>query len=311
MSALETAVVTGATGFIGSALIRRLSAEGSRVICLVRPESTRADRLAGIAGVEVIRPPSFEPDVLATAVGELRSAAVFHLAAYGVDPSERDPNLMLAGNAALTANVLLAAKAWQPRRFVFAGSCSEYAPAPQGQRITETHPLEPTTLYGAAKAAAHVYAGTLAAHLEIPFVGLRVFGTFGVGEAPYRLIQHLIARYTSGDEPELTLGEQERDLIYVDNVVEAIVLAATRDGLNVGARYNVCSGTPRRIADVARRVAALTGHPDGPFGLGRRPYRGDEPMWIVGDATRFRTATGWAPKVSLDQGIQNMIEARG
>jgi nucleoside-diphosphate-sugar epimerase len=219
---------------------------------------------------------------------------VFHLAAYGVDPSERDPIVMLESNAVLSARVLKAAKAWSPHRFVFAGSNSEYSPAHEGVRVNEEHPLWPTTLYGAAKAGAHLYTATLASHLGVDFVGLRVFGTYGVGEAPYRLVQYVISHLLRGEVPD---------------VVDAMVIAATHDGITPGGAYNVCSGVPRRIADVARRVAAVMGKPESALGLGRRPHRPDEPPWLVGDPTRFFEATGWQPRVELDDGIQRMIDA--
>jgi len=309
MRSLSTAVVTGGTGFIGSALVRRLSADGTRVVCLVRAESSRADRLAGLAGVEVVRPDAFDADSLRRALSDFQCDAVFHLAAYGVDPSERDPVRMIESNAVLSAQVLTAAKSWSPRRFVFAGSNSEYSPAEEGVRVSESHPLWPTTLYGAAKAAAHVYSATLASHLGIEFVGLRVFGTYGIGEAPQRLIPYVISHLLRGEVPDLTPGQHQRDLCNVDDVADAMVIAATHDGLAPGRAYNVCSGVPVRIADVARRVAALMGKPESALGLGQRPHRPDEPPWIVGDPSRFVGATGWRPQVELDEGIRRMIAA--
>jgi nucleoside-diphosphate-sugar epimerase len=307
MTSLGVAVVTGASGFIGSALARRLGADGTRVICPVRAKSPRAARLAELPGVELVPLPAFDLDTLRRELRGVTCDAVFHLAAYGIAQGERDPLAMIEGNATLSASVLSAAADWAPRRFVFAGSNSEYAPAQAGVRVGEDHPLRPTTLYGAAKAAAHVYATTLALHLGVPFVGLRIFGTFGVGEAPERLIPAVIDHLARGAVPELTPGEHQRDLAYVDDVAWALVPPATHPGIVPGRAYNVCSGVPRRIADVARRVAALMGRPESELGLGRRPYRADEPEWLVGDPSRFREATGWQPQISLDEGIRRMI----
>ncbi|WP_437592141.1 NAD-dependent epimerase/dehydratase family protein [Sorangium sp. So ce1000] len=313
---LGTVLVTGATGFIGAALAARLTTRltitGARTACLVRADSPRRGRLEGVAGVEITPVASFSTPELARAVGAIQPEVVFHLAASGVNPSERDPELVVDGNVGLTTRLLAAlaaTEAHRPARFVHAGSCSEYAPAPEPTRLREDHPLEPTCVYGAAKAAAYLCGRAAAARLGIPFVALRIFGVYGPGEGPARLIPHLLARFRAGEAPALTPGAQARDLTYVDDVVEALLAAATSRGLESGRAYNVCSGAPVRVREVAALVARAAGWPGDDLGLGRRPYRDDEPMWIVGDPSRFAEATGWRPRVPLDEGVRRMIEA--
>jgi nucleoside-diphosphate-sugar epimerase len=309
MNALATAVVTGATGFIGSTLVRRLAASGTRVICPVRAESARTSRIERVPGVELVSVGRLDATTLERDLSGVTCDAVFHLAAGGVVAGEREPWSILESNATLTAHVVVAAKSWSPKRVVFSGSCSEYRPVTADTRIDEETPLGPTTLYGAAKVAAHVFGAALASQLGLEFVGLRIFGTFGIGEAPVRLIPHMIDRLARGEEPELTPGVQVRDLTYVDDVADALMIAATHPGLRAGQAYNVCSGIGVSIANVARRVSTLMGKPNAPLGLGRRSYRPGEPMWIVGDPSRFCAATGYEPKVSLDDGIARMIAA--
>ncbi|WP_437534643.1 NAD(P)-dependent oxidoreductase [Sorangium sp. So ce726] len=305
---LGAVLVTGATGFIGAALAARLAATGARTACIVRADSPRLARLAGIAGVEITPVASLSTPELARAVAAIRPEVVFHLAASGVNPSERDPELVVDGNVGLTTRLLAALEAHRPARFLHVGSCSEYAPAPEPARLREDHPLEPACVYGAAKAAAYLCGKAVAARLQIPFVALRLFGVYGPGEGPARLIPHLIARFRAGEAPALTPGAQARDLTYVDDVVEALIAAATSRGLESGV-YNVCSGAPVRVREVAERVARAAGWPGGDLGLGRLPYRDGEPMWIVGDPSRFAEATGWRPRVPLDEGVRRMIEA--
>ncbi|WP_437908398.1 NAD(P)-dependent oxidoreductase [Sorangium sp. So ce327] len=309
---LGAVLVTGATGFIGAALAARLAATGARTACIVRAESPRRARLADIAGVEVLPVASFSTPELARAVAAIRPEVVFHLAASGVSPSERDPELVVDGNVGLTTRLLAALaeiEPHRPARFLHAGSCSEYAPAQEPARLREDHPLDPACVYGAAKAAAYLCGKAVAARLRIPFVALRLFGVYGPGEGPSRLIPHLIARFRAGEAPALTPGAQARDLTYVDDVVEALIAAATSRGLESGRAYNVCSGAPVRVREVAERVARAAGWPGDDLGLGRLPYRDGEPMWIVGDPSHFAEATGWRPRIALDEGVRRMIEA--
>ena len=308
-SEIATAIVTGATGFIGSALARRLAHEGVRTVCPVRAASPRATALEGIPGLEVRRLTSFSAAELEGALGAVPADAVFHLASYGVDPKERDPETMIEGNITLLARLVALAARWPVRRFIHTGTCSEYAPAREPERLTETHLVAPTSLYGAAKAAAGIYGAGLARQLGVPLVTLRLFGVYGQGEAPHRLIPYLLDCLSRGATPELTGGEQARDLTYIDDLIEAILAAASAPGIEAGAHgvYNVGTGVPVQIRAVARATARLVGHPDSALGLGQRPYRSDESMWVVADPGRFQAASGWRAQVSLDEGIARMI----
>lgn len=309
MSAREiaTAIVTGATGFIGSALAKRLAQSGVRTVCPVRAESPRAASLEGIGNLELARLTSFSAASLEAALGALKPDVVFHLASYGVDPRERDPEVMFEGNVALLARLARLAARWPRSRFVHTGTCSEYAPVAEPERLTESHPVAPTSLYGAAKAAAGIYASGLSRHLGVPLVTLRLFGVYGPGEAPHRLIPYLLDCLSRGVTPELTGGEQARDLTYIDDVVDALLAAATAPGVEAHGVYNIGSGVPVQIRAVARATARLLGEPESALGLGRRPYRSDESMWIVADPSRFGAASGWRARVPLEEGIARMI----
>lgn len=304
---IRTALVTGATGFIGARLCERLAAEEARVFALVRADSPRAARLSRIPGVEVVRTASFEPAELHAALRGVEADAVFHLAAYGVHPEQRDPEQMLQGNVELTARLLLAAERWPIRRFLHAGTCSEYAPPAAPELLTEAHPIAPRSLYGAAKAAAALYGTALARRLGVPFVALRLFGVYGPGEGEHRLVPYLARCLRRGEAPSLTGGEQVRDFTFVDDVCEAFLAAAAAPGVEPYEAYNVCSGEPIMVRDLAARVAAILGLPHADLGLGRRPYRDDEPMWLAGDGARLRRACGWRPQISLDEGLRRAV----
>lgn len=303
---LSRVLVTGATGFVGSALTRRLSAEGIDVVCLVRKDRSNPHRLRELPRVTCV-----ETDFSAAELNELVPTygpeVVFHLAAAGVRPDDRDPEQVVTGNVGLTTRLIQACAKRSPRQFIFAGSCSEYAPIATGALLREDHSLLATSLYGAAKASAYLCGRALAMSLSLPFVSLRLFGIFGPGEGPERLIPHLYAHFSSGSAPSLTPGGQARDFTYIDDIVEAFLVAAMHRSLEPYRAYNVCSGRPFYVRDVASLVARATAYMNADLGLGKRPYRVDESLWIVGDPTSFSGTTGYVPRISVEEGISRMV----
>lgn len=311
LKTVRSALVAGATGFIGSALVQRLSAEGIPAFCLVRPASAGRARISNLPGVKLLETEDYESSTLAQKLSGIRTDVVFNLASAGVAPEERDPHLLLAGNLNVVAGLIAATSAWPLRKFIHVGSCSEYAPAPEGHKLTEQDLLQPTSLYGAAKACAHIYGLAFAKSRGLPFVTLRLFGVFGAGEAPNRLVPYLMSHLRRDVPVDLTPGEQARDLLYVDDIVEALLQGAQSEGVTVGSTYNVCSGKGTRIRELSEEVAKVMNKPKSLLRFGDRPYRADESMWIVGDNSQFSACTSWTPKVSIEEGIRKMVLRSG
>lgn len=304
---LDSALVTGATGHIGSALVRRLAAEGVRVTALVRKNSPARSRLPSDPRVSAVEIDTSDPAALRETVAGISAEVVFNLASAGVNPADRDPLAMLDGNVRLLAALLGAIEDRKPRRFIHTGSCSEYAFAETGHRIAEEYPVQPTSLYGAAKLAASLYGTAFATQCGLPFLNLRLFGVFGIGEASYRLVPYLIAKLRENQPVDLTPGEQMRDWLYLEDIVDALLEAASCAHLPETGVFNVCSGHATRVRELAEHVADAMNKPRDLLRFGARPYRSDEPMWIVGDNRRFTEATAWMPRVSLAEGIRHMV----
>lgn len=307
---LSRALVTGATGFIGSALTQRLSAAGTHVICLVRKGRANTPHLPELPHVTYVET-DFSSKELDALLPTHAPDVIFHLASAGVRPDERDPDQLIAGNVALTTRLVQACLRYTPRQFIFTGSCSEYAPIATGSLLREEHPLVPTSLYGAAKASAYLCGRSAAISIGVPFVNLRLFGVFGPGEGSTRLIPYLYSHLASGHSPELTLGEQARDFTYIDDVVDALITASTARALEPYRAYNVCSGRPVRVRDIALLVAQSMGRQENELGLGKRPYRVDESLWIVGDPTSYSSAANYSPRIGVEEGVRRMINALG
>ena len=304
-------LVTGVTGFIGSALARRLLADGHRVAGLIRRSSTHRARLAGCPGLDIAEVDDFSPAELDRILGTRRIGTICHLASYGVAAGEADTAQLIAGNVALTANLVEAASRHSVRRFIQTGSCFEYAVASDARPLSEDSPIRPWSVYGAAKSTSVHFARTLAAKLDLPLVTLRLFGVYGPGEQPQRLVPYLLNRLELREAAELTPGFQVRDFLYIDDAVDAYRAAlAGADGLFDGRALNVCTGVPTSIRELGATAAELLNAPAELLRWGALPGRPEEPERIVGDPGAFRVAAGWAPRFDLREGLRATIEAR-
>ncbi|HEY3375059.1 MAG TPA: NAD(P)-dependent oxidoreductase [Candidatus Aquicultor sp.] len=307
MIQFSSALITGANGFIGSSLARRLAIDGVTVHALIR-SSADCSRLNGVDNISPIKVQSFETAELERSLAGISAEVVFNLASYGVSPQDRDPEAMIEGNIDLVARLICATSQWPLKRFIHTGSCSEYGgnPSPH-EYISEDRLLEPTSLYGAAKAASVLYGTALAQQLAVPFITLRLFGVYGRGEGPHRLIPYLINKLNNNETVDLTPGEQVRDLLYIDDIVDAFIAAAESSSISINTIYNICSSQPVRIREVAESVADAMNKPRNLLQFGIRSYRVDEPLWIVGDNRRFKSVAGWRPQIILADGINRMI----
>lgn len=303
MNRFRSALVTGASGFIGRALVRRLVQQGVAVTCLGRPTS------APTPGVDQIRVSEFSIGALRPALADRTFDAVFHLAAYGVPPTERDPSLLFRVNVAGTADLLTALAQCGAKAFVYVGSCSEYSDPPPGVLVGEDFPVACDGLYGASKAAGGLWARALGASLGVNVAWLRLFGVYGPGEAPYRLIPSILAQLTRNEEVALSSGDQVRDLLYVDDVVEGLIASANAAMVGRLGPLNLCSGRPVAVKAVATAVADALGKPRALLGFGKLPYRAGEILWLVGSPARLLEATGFQPRTTLEAGIASMIAA--
>ncbi|MFZ1814789.1 MAG: NAD(P)-dependent oxidoreductase [Rhizobiaceae bacterium] len=295
------ALVTGASGFIGRALTAHLVASGWDVAVLVR-DGSRFSTQARMLIAE-----TFNDEALTAALGDERFDIVFHLAAYGVAPEQRDPKTMFAVNVAGTAAIVRAARRVGARALVYAGSSAEYREAAHGTSIVEDYPLTTKGLYGASKAAGGFWGGSLALHAGIVFQWVRIFGVFGFGEAPHRLFPAIASKLGKGQPVDLSPGDQTRDFLHVDDVVAGLTAAGEAAMRGTGDRFNLCSGVPVTVREIACTFADRMGRPRDLLRFGAIPYRPDENLWLLGDGSALRRATGFTPALTLLGGIDRFL----
>lgn len=294
------ALVTGGGGFIGSHLVRRLVSNGADVTVTARPGS-KPWRLSSL-GLDV--------NVVPLALGEpvdtdLRAAmagtdVVFHLAAAGVDPSKDSGADVVCANVVGTVRLLEAAAEAKVRRFVNCGSCFEYG---GGSRLREDAMPCPRSEYAASKSAAWIVASAFARRYGLSVVTVRPFTVYGPQEQEYRLVPSTIAGALAGDAIDLTPGEQTRDFVYVEDVVEGILAAA--EASETGT-FNLCTGRETSVRELAETVVELVG--TGTLRLGALPYRSTELWTLSGDPSAAGDQLGWTAGTDLRTGLLKTIE---
>lgn len=274
-----------------------------------RTPSARLPSVRGAPGLRMTELSSFNAKALLRAASEVAPDVVFHLASAGVRDDDRDPRALLAGSVGLLVEVLDACRWWRPTKIIFTGSCSEYGPVRAATPVTEDSRSEPLEVYGAAKAAARLYGRALAERYGLPLLALRIFGTYGPGEGPERLIPYLSSKLRAGCPVDLTPGEQTRDMTFVDDVAKALSAAARSADLGDSGTFNVCSGRGVTVRQLCLEVARQLGASERLLEFGARPYRPGEAMWLVGDPSAFRQKTGWQPQVTLTEGVSCTLAA--
>jgi UDP-glucose 4-epimerase len=299
------ALIVGATGFLGRALVNRLHRDGLSTYSLLFDDRPRRHLPAS----QVIESRSSSATDIQAALKGTEFDCVYHVAAAGVSPAERDPQALLDGNLGLISSVLLALENSPPRRVVYTGSCSEYSRAEPPHLIPEEHPTLPRSVYGASKAAATIWATAVAQKLGISLVTLRFFHIYGPGEASSRLVPYLVDCLRNEVCARLTKGEQYRDELYIDDAVSALLAAGAAPALSE-AVYNVCSSHPVSVRGLAETAARVLGKSTDFLEFGALPYRHDEEMWIVGDNRRFLRDTTWFPTFDLERGLASAVRAR-
>jgi UDP-N-acetylglucosamine/UDP-N-acetyl-alpha-D-glucosaminouronate 4-epimerase len=303
------ALVTGGAGFIGSNLARALVLRGDEVRILDNFSTGNRRNLAELGGeIEVVE-------------GELRSYERVHAATRGIEVvfhqgalpsvprSVQDPLTTGAVNVEGTLNVLLAARDEGVRRVVFASSSSVYGNSGELPRVETANP-DPISPYGVSKLAAERYCVSFSRVYALETVALRYFNVFGPNQDPTSQYSAVIPRFVTAIARghQISIygdGNQRRDFTYVDNVVDANLVAAESEGAN-GLVLNVATGRSTSVNELADVIGQLL---DRPVGRDEHPPRPGDVRDSWADIARAGEVFGWKPRFSLEDGLALASEA--
>lgn len=303
-------LVTGGAGFIGSQLVERLLRDGARVRVL---DNFSAGTRANLAfprelrrRLEVVR-----GDVrnLATVTRAARGArVVFHQAAMrSVPRSIEDPVGANANNVTGTLHVLEAARRARVPRVVYASSSSVYGDRPELPK-REEQPAKPVSPYAVSKVAGELYASVWSRLFGVEAIGLRYFNVFGPRQDPKSEYAAVIPRFITWALRGRPLqvhgdGTQSRDFTYVDNVVEANLLAGRAPGA-AGDVFNVGCGSRTSLLEIVGMLEVIVGRP-----LARRhtPSRAGDVAHTLADLTKAKRLLGYEPLVRFEEGLKRTV----
>lgn len=301
---MKRVVVTGAQGFLGRHLVRKLSEQGAHVLA-VDQKPLAGERWPGVvyhvsdlSDPETLIPPACEP---------LSEFTLVHLAWDMRRPEasyriQMEQTLRLAG--------LLDTWASRGLRYVVApGSAQEYG-VRSGVLAEDDPPQLPLTPYGCAKRAAFLMADSWSRRTGIGLLWLRPFIVYGPGQAGHMLIPYVVRQMAAGEPARVSDGAQTRDFVFVDDVIEAILRGIEQHPPG-SCVVNLGGGEGVRVRDVLQAIADHFGRP-GLIEFGAIARRAGEPETQVGNIARAREILGWRPTLSWREGIRRTCaEAEG
>jgi len=289
-------LLTGATGFVGRHAIAPLAAAGHEVHAVAR-RAPAGRRGAVWHEVDLLEPEA--PAALARRIGADR---LLHFAWYA-EPGRFWTSELNEEWRRATVELVEAFAGAGGRRAVLAGSCAEYAWAPETHCEEAATPLEPATPYGRAKHETRLAAEAIAARTGLSLAWGRVFFLFGPHEDPRRLGGAVARGLVRGEPVPTTHGEQVRDFLYSPELAEAFTALL---GSGVTGAVNVASGRPVRLRDMVDALARAARRPDL-IRRGERPASAAEPAVLTADVRRLRDEVGWVPGLSLDDAADRTI----
>jgi nucleoside-diphosphate-sugar epimerase len=301
-------LVTGGAGFIGSHISERLLRDGHGVRVLDNFVSGKEENLKDIGGeVELVRGDIRDPQVLAEAMKGVY--VVFHEAALGSVPrSVADPMTTHEVNMTGTLNVLLAARDAGVRRVVYASSSSVYGETKELPKREDIKP-QPLSPYALSKLAGEHYITIFKHVYGFEAVSLRYFNIFGPRQDPESQYAAVIPRFVTalmtGNRPVIYGdGMQSRDFTYVENVVEANLLASEADGV-AGHAFNIACGGRFTLLDLLGKLKQIIGSDIEPI---HEPARVGDVRDSQAGIEAAQQALGYGVKVDFDEGLRRTAE---
>lgn len=290
-------LITGATGFIARSLVPKLMEEAEVILLLLEefgsgtPLPAPLDKLR--PNLETVYADLRNYQLTARALQQARPDKVIHLAAVGVSDPFLNVNTALSHNVTGTLNLLRA--------------CFEADGMDVSQLVVARTPGERTAMnvYAASKAAAWSFCRMYARTARWPIQGAMIFQAFGPHQPPHLLMPAALQVALAGEDFPMTTGKQEKDWIYIDDIVAGFQ-ALLRAELLPGITVELGTGRATRVADVVEELYRIVGHGGRPI-IGAIPNRPGEDPRQIADAEQTAATINWRAGLSLSEALRKLV----
>ncbi|MCB2343236.1 NAD-dependent epimerase/dehydratase family protein [Clostridium estertheticum] len=299
----KSVLITGASGFVGSCLARRLLNESYKIHILAR-DSTNLWRISDIVNeVEIHNVDLIDSEKISKLASDINIDQVYHLATYGGYHYQNKVEDIINTNVIGTFNLFREFSKKGIEMFVNTSSSSEYGE--KFEPMSEEMRVTPNNIYGASKAAGTILCSTYAKTNKVPLVTLRLFSPYGYYDAKTRLIPTVITSCLRGKEIKLSQKDSKRDFVFIDDVVEAY-LAASRLVNSNGEIFNIGSGIQYTTEEIVSNILKLISN-DSNVSWKNDLSRQYEPlMWVSNNKNAYEKLK-WEPKVEINEGLNKTI----
>lgn len=299
---MKKAIVTGANGFVGSAVCRELSANGIKVIAVVRDGESDISEIKNLENVTIVYCDLSSIKGLGRVVSDRDIDIMYHFAWVGSAGDLRGDADTQISNVKYTCDAVEACSAIGCRRFVFASSIMEYEidAAMEEEKAPGIH-----TLYCSAKKSANYMARTVAGAMGIEYIRAVISNIFGPGEKSPRLVNASLRKMICGDHCAFSAGEQMYDFIYITDAAKEFVAIGEKGRPN--RSYYIGSLRPRLLREYLVEMRDCV-DPKIQIGFGEFPFNGVSLTYKEFDIEAVKKDTGFVPEVPFGEGIKKTVK---
>lgn len=299
---MKKAVVTGANGFIGTALCRELTSQGIEVLAVVRGEEADTEGIRELPGLHMVYCDLKEFKNLGKVISDRDVDVLYHLAWVGTAGPLRGDYEVQMNNVRYTCDTVKACQEMKCKRFVFASSIMEY----EIDTLMKSD-MAPgiNTLYSSGKVAADYFARTVADNMGITYIRAVISNIYGPGETSPRLINTSLRKLLNREHCAFSAGEQMYDFIYITDAAKAFVAVGERGGAD--KTYYIGSLSPRPLKEFLCVMRDQV-NPAIEIGLGELPFEGVSLTYKEFDIEAVKKDTGFVPEIDFAAGIRNTIK---
>lgn len=305
MSKYYKILVTGATGFVGSNMVRRLLDEGHEVHIITRESSDKWRIRDILSNLNEHIVDLLDRNRLKPLLEQINPDVIFHLATLGIYGGIQSPEEeVIETNLFGTMNLINACENIEYRCFVNTGSSSEYGP--KKELMKENDVCEPINVYGISKCAATLYGNFIARTKGKPIIGFRLFSPFGPYDDKSRLMTYAIT--SALQNKPLLLGNPNavRDYIYIEDVLDVYLQSIEIAFRLKGEVFNVGSGSEITVSYIVNKIIEIT-NSKSEIKWNSFPGRAHDTDKWGADIKKVSRSFNWQPKYHIDDGIRQTI----